>query len=58
MYQIAVFDYNKGGIEIYSLTERVDAESFLEEKGHRINDCIYMVSIQPIIPITIHAVWF
>lgn len=56
MYQIAVFDYNKGGIEIYSLTERIDAESFLEEKGHRINDCIYMVSIQPIIPITIHAV--
>jgi len=45
---IIVLDYASGLVTVYSNVDYEDAEEFLLSKEHRVNDCSWMSSNEPI----------
>lgn len=42
MEDLVVIDYSIGEVHIYQIGHDEDVESFIEDKGHRMDDCYYM----------------
>lgn len=44
MEKLVILDYGTGDIDIYPIQHLEDPESVIEDLGHKIDDCHWMVS--------------
>ena len=44
MEKLIILDFNTGEVDIYPVSHIDDVESVIEELGHNVNDCQWMIS--------------
>lgn len=44
MEEIAILDYNTGGVYIYPIPSDKDVQEFLKEHGHKDSECSFMIA--------------